>query len=357
LQPWGMYARGSLRATRARRALPPSGEFPIPLCSLRELAGGRPRGALAGPVAGFVRRPLRFLYRRAFRGAARSDRFAAVFEPNHLTIPTERPAVATFHDLSVVERPEWHPREDAANWERSLSASLAATAHFIADSAFTRGRMMEFLGLRGEQITVAHLAPCLRAKRDGVAAIANRSALPARYLLHLGTIEPRKNIGVLLDAYLQLPARIKDTCGLVLCGARGWGDGAFWRALAEHPAAERVACTAYLPRGAADALLAGAAALVIPSRYEGFGLPLAEALTAGVPAIASDIEVFHEVAADAALYALPTDPAAWAAQIARLLDERELAAALARAGTARAGYFSWEKTAATTLAVLREVVG
>lgn len=171
------------------------------------------------------------------------------------------------------------------------------------------------------------------------------------YILGVGTLEPRKNLPTLLDAFARLRASGHDV-ELRLVGRQGWAE----RLRIEPAIAPHVRLTGAVGDAELASLYAGAACFVLPSRYEGFGLPLAEALAAGTPAVASDIPALREVAGDAALYAPPGDAAALARAIGEALDGGPETARRAERGRERARRFTWEACATATLASYRAIL-
>jgi glycosyltransferase involved in cell wall biosynthesis len=182
---------------------------------------------------------------------------------------------------------------------------------------------------------------------------AGPGALPAgtpeRFVLHVGTLEPRKNLPLLLAAWRRLrqaPAHGPETPPLVLAGGFGWRADALRRQVARAAAEGWLVHLGYVTPEELAALYGAAEAAVLPSLYEGFGLPLLEALAAGLPVVASDIPVHREVAGEAALYAPPGEPELFARQVAALLADPELRRRLAAAARRRSQLFSWERAAA-----------
>ncbi len=327
----------------------------IDLVPLSEL--GAPR-RLAWRIPIWARRLVQDRYARRFVAAFARGSYAAVFEPNHLAIDCGGPTVATMHDLSVLEHPQWHPPDRVAMWETGLEASLGATTLWIADSQFTCGRMIELLGIPPERITVASLAARpLAASPSEPARQAPPNELPSHYFLCVGTIEPRKNLLVLLDAWREFLAGGRGDWRLIIAGGIGWGSSDFFRSIQEHPAAGQVLWARHLADAGLAQLLSGADALVLPSLYEGFGLPILEAMAAGTPVICSEIPAFVEVAGSAAARVPPQDVSGWVRTLRRAAAEPQWLASLAEQGTRRAADFSWERCARQHCDVLARVAG
>jgi glycosyltransferase involved in cell wall biosynthesis len=171
----------------------------------------------------------------------------------------------------------------------------------------------------------------------------------------VGTIEPRKNLGRLLDAFEDLHAE-RLTDGLVIVGRRGWLTADFFAQLERSPARDAVIFPGYVPDPDLPAIYAGAQALVFPSLYEGFGLPVLEAMACGTPVVASRASSIPEVGGDAARYFDPRDPDELLTQIRPILSDDALAADLRTQGLAQADRFSWAQTATQTQAVYNSIL-
>lgn len=294
-------------------------------------------------------------YDRALKAARTKGQHAVYFEPNSLGVPCGGPIVATMHDLSVLEHPEWHPVDRVAHWERCIGESLLATTHWIVPSHFTRDRLITVLSVPPNRITVIALAP--RWPGPMTPAPARPTDLPETYFLHLGNLEPRKNLLVLLDAWQLLPARLRESAALVLAGPLGSGDAAYWATLRDHPAAPAVRVTGYLGDRDVHALLTGATALLAPSRYEGFGLPILEAMACDTCVIHSSAGAYPEVAADAAFSIDPADIDGWAAAIRHAAEDSAWRADRILAGHRQAVEFSWDQTANDHVQLLSVLAG
>lgn len=273
--------------------------------------------------------------------------YAGLWEPNQLAAAATDMTVTTIHDLSLLEHPQWHPTDRVKRWEHDIERTLAVTNHWIAVSEFTRSRMIELLGVDAETVSVALLAARRLIYPQGPVLEAERAALglPRRYLLHVGTLEPRKNISILLDAYAHLTPAERGACGLVLAGGIGWGSNSFWQSLINHRMADYTLTTGYVSDGDLGVLIAGAEALLQPSFYEGFGLPILEAMACGCPVFCSDIASFHEVGGGVSWFIDPSDGGAWADVMRQVIDEPACLRQRGDAGRKRAAQFTWQKTA------------
>ena len=280
-------------------------------------------------------------------------RNAVLFAPNFILPRAFRLArgatVATVHDLAFRRLP-WTVRDETrAALEAQFQRTLARAAAVITVSRAVRGELLAGEPIGAARVTAIHHGPGHLSGRTGGAPPAGT---PARYVLHVGTVEPRKNVGLLLAVWEAWAAEDPAAPALLLCGRRGWKSGALHAAFGRAAAAGWLRRPGYVDDDALAALYRGALAVVCPSRYEGFGLPLVEALAAGAPVVASDIPVFREVAGAAALFAPADDPAAWKRTLAELARDESLRRRLSRLGRERAGAFDWTAAAARTRGVL-----
>lgn len=333
-QPVGFCAR--------KRPPAPSSRTSATTLRLRPLRNIRP-AVDAGPVRRWVQRRLLRAYDRRLHAERASGDYAAYFEPGHLAVPCDGPTVATMHDLSVLDCPQWHPPHRAAYWQECLETAVASTDCWIAVSAFTKHRMVERLGIATGRIEVIPLAPRPLPQAGDPTALQDQRGLPETYLLHLGALEPRKNLHALLDAWAATPG--PGGAKLIFAGPTGWGSRDYWKSLRQHPAAESVLATGPISDDLVALLLAGARAVLAPSHYEGFGLPIVEAMAAGTPVVCSTAEAFAEVAGDAADFVDPADTNGWAQAIERACTDDDWRAQRRQAGLARASRFSWHETA------------
>jgi glycosyltransferase involved in cell wall biosynthesis len=265
--------------------------------------------------------------------------------------------VFTLHDLTFLSHHLLHTLRNRLDTLLALSQAVRAGARFIAVSAHTREQALRFLRLRPERVAVVRWAadPAFRPLADpgAVAAVKARLGVDRPYLLSVGSLEPRKNITTLVDAFTRLPAALRDRHALVIVGGPGWRNREIVERLERAAAECAVIRAGAVPLPDLVALYNGAVALAYPSLAEGFGLPVLEAMACGTPVVTSCVSSLPEVAGDAALLVDPHDAAGLSAALGRLLAEPALRAELRRRGLARAATFSWRRTALETLEVYR----
>lgn len=254
------------------------------------------------------------------------------------------PAVAMVHDLTPRTHPHRHTLANRFCFNAYFEESLERAAVVVVGSAATAGVLdAELPRIRSRIVRISYgvdseLSPAPPGE-DG-RAIRRRFAAGRPYLLHLGTLEPRKGVLRLLEAWESLHHDLAAPPDLVLAGSPGWGYHAIASRCAASPFAQQVHLPGYVDRADARELLRHAAAFVLASEVEGFGLPLAEAIACGTPSVASDIPALRESGGDAALFADPSDPAALADAIRHAL-EPAVAATLRERANRRAGELGW----------------
>jgi glycosyltransferase involved in cell wall biosynthesis len=277
----------------------------------------------------------------------------------HLLLPLRSiPTVLTVHDLIFRHLPEHH--KPLNRWYLNLTMPLYCrrATHVIAISECTRHDLVAAYGLPPEKVTVVYEAADFRFRpqpSEAVAAVRARYGLPDRYLLFVGTIEPRKNLTRLLSAFEVVHAE-GLTDGLTIVGKRGWLYGDFFARLEASPVRNAVLFPGYVPDEDLPAVYAGAQALVFPSLYEGFGLPVLEAMACGAPVVASHVSSIPEVGGEAALFFDPTDTDEMAQTIRCLLHDAALRGEVQVRGLTQATRFSWERAADETRAVYDAVL-
>lgn len=302
--------------------------------------------------------PLPVLYDAwSWFGGPRMGRSVPEADLVHVTVPIspprERvPVVATVHDVLPVTNPEWFSDRGVALMRRGLEAIVASAAAVVVPSESTRRGCVD-LGVDPARLQVIPWgAPGVpEVTAEEVRSMEQRHGLRAPYVCFVGTAEPRKGLSVLVDALRTLGRRDLQ---LALAGPRGWGDAGVDR-LGEVPGG--VVELGHVPRRDLSVLEFGAAAVVLPSLAEGFGLPVLESLAAGAVVVTSSGTACAEVAGDAALTVPPGDARALAEQIGLVLEDAPTAHELRDRGRIRAASFTWSATAAGMERVYRSVLG
>ncbi|MFO7916561.1 MAG: glycosyltransferase family 1 protein [Anaerolineae bacterium] len=285
-----------------------------------------------------------------------------LYVPAHV-LPWLHPprCVVSVHDLGYLHYPQAHTRWARRYLDLSTRFNVRSARRIIADSRATRRDLISHYRVKPEKIVVAH-----PAGTPGLAPVTDPTELERirhtyhtgeRYFCYVGTLQPRKNLDTLLKAFAALLAReeIADNVKLVLAGKRGWKCKEIVELARSKALRERVVLPGYVPSQDLPALLSGALAYVLPSLYEGFGLPVLEAMACETPVICSDVSSLPEVAGDAAIYVSPHDVEGWARAMARIHHDEGLGHELIARGRKQVEAFSWERCARTVLAALETV--
>ncbi len=283
--------------------------------------------------------------------------------PNYVLMPFAGPAATTVHDLSWLNFPETHPPERVRFLDRHLPRTLEQASIVFVDSAFIADEIVTRLGVPRTKLRVVPLgvdaAYRPRARDELRAVLAVHGLADRAYLLVVATQEPRKNLARLARAYAALPEALRVRHPLVIVGARGWLNAELERVLAPLEARAEVRRLGYVVEGELPLLYAGAHAFAFPSLYEGFGLPVLEAMASGVPVLTSNVSSLPEIARDAggdiALLVDPLDELALRDGLLRLLEDHEWRDAAALRGVQRARAFTWAGCVDATVAVYREM--
>ncbi|MGZ8225175.1 MAG: glycosyltransferase family 4 protein [Methylococcaceae bacterium] len=303
----------------------------------------------------------RFLQQNRFTHGLGSNRAELYHEPNFLAFKFNGPSVITVHDLSWIRFPLTHPVERVRAMNMYFEPGLNRAAFILTDSEFVKRELMDVFGVKPERIKPVLLGvePLFypRTVVDTRSVLNRYNLVHGRYLLAVGTLEPRKNLQVALRAYMQLPQQIRKEFPLVLVGMNGWRTSALELQIAPLVQAGDVRQIGYLPREELAMVTAGALTLIYPSIYEGFGLPPLEAMACGVPVIASEVSSLPEVVGDTGLLINPHDDQAVAQAIQRLVDDHDFRRQLAQKALARSAEFTWDKCTKQTIDVYRQVLG
>jgi alpha-1,3-rhamnosyl/mannosyltransferase len=303
---------------------------------------------------------MRALRQASFWLGARRHRIDLYHAPNFMPLRFSGPTVITVHDLSFLRYPETHPAERVRVMNRRVPQAIATCDYVLVDSEFVRQEVLEAYGPPPEKVVTTHLGVSARFRpmtADETRLVLGRHGLEhGKYVLSVGTLEPRKNLGGTLEAFARLPASLQSRYPLALVGMMGWHMEQLGERLRKLSAGGTVRALGYVDDADLPYLYAGAAAFIYPSVYEGFGLPVLEALAAGVPVVTSSRASLKEVAGAEAAALEPDDFAGLSAALRKALehDATDTAGCARRVAWARS--FSWERCAEQTLAVYRRAL-
>jgi len=223
-------------------------------------------------------------------------------------------------------------------------------------SDYVRNEIIDDIGLPPRCVTAVHLAPAsvfFPRKITEVKEVLANHGWPDEYILFVGTLEPRKNLSLLIKALTMTKTKIP----LILTGWQGWGDKKWMQLISERELQHRIFFTGHVDEETLACLYSGASAFVFPSLYEGFGLPILEAMACGCPVICSNAASMPEVAGEAALLINPTDEGALAYALDCVLTDSQLQQSMIQQGIKRTQQFSWRETAVKTMDIFHQVVG
>lgn len=305
------------------------------------------------PFRGTVRQVARHL---GFARGLRRYNVDLYHEQNYVPLSYDVPVVITIHDLSWLRYPEAHPLDRVRWLSRGVPQAIDRARRILVDSDFVRNEVLATFNVDSAKVQTTHLGvqTCFCPRdADGTARTLHPLGLRhGSYVLTVGTIEPRKNLGHMLEAHALLPSALRERFPLVIAGAAGWHSSrTVTRLRSESDPCVRF--LGYVDRQALPDLYAGAALFAFASLYEGFGLPPLEAMASGVPVVVSERASLPEVVGDAGVSTDPMDPEATANKLRALLEDPLARADLAARGLERARAFTWSACARTTLAAYR----
>ncbi|RON59829.1 glycosyltransferase family 1 protein [Pseudomonas fluorescens] len=282
-------------------------------------------------------------------------------EPSLWPLAFDGPTVITLHDLTHLHFPETQPLARLKEIERRLAIGVQQARLILTDSQAIADEAQAYFGLPAERFVVAPLGVAARfhpREANVISAVLKAHAVTAReYFLCVGTLEPRKNLSLALRAHALLPEGVRERFPLLIVGMAGWQREQFSDELRQALASGQVCLLGYLPDEQVAQLLAGARALIFPSLYEGFGLPVLEAMACGTPVVLTRSSAMPEVAGGAGNYIEADDADGLREMMSRLIDDQAHWQVCREAGLQQAQLFSWERCARATAGAYRQAMG
>jgi len=273
--------------------------------------------------------------------------------PNYYLPHKLERSVTTFHDISIFTCPQYHTKDRVHYMKKALLESLHSASLILTVSEFSRKEIIDYFNYPAEKVITTKLACSDSYKpRDEIEcrSILDKYQLAWQgYSLYIGTMEPRKNIKGLLQAYEMLPAELRSRYPIVLSGYRGWEDSNLWRIVDKGTREGWIQYLGYVPDHDLPYLYAAAKIFVYPSFYEGFGLPVLEAMSCGVPVVCSNVSSLPEVIGDAGLASDPNDVYALRDDIYKALQDISWRQFSKERGLELSKLFSWEDCAKKTI--------
>ncbi len=302
----------------------------------------------------------RALEQHKFSQGARERGIQLYHEPNFLSHAFHGPTVITAHDLSWIRYPETHPAERVEIMNRLFPRSLSRANHVITDASFTRDEIIREFGVAPDRITAIPLAARAifrpRTELECAPALRECGLSFREFILCVGTLEPRKNLELVIRTYAGMPTEFRARIPLVLVGMKGWLTSSLDSLIQTLVASGQVRPLGFTTDDELAALYASATVLVYPSLYEGFGLPPLEAMASGTPVIVSNRSTLPEVVGDAGIQIEPDDSASLRGALLRLCEDPIYWSERAEACLDQASQFSWQRCARETLKIYRQVL-
>lgn len=302
----------------------------------------------------------RYVQQFQFNRVPQQKKIDLYHEPCFLAFKSNKPTVLTVHDLSWIRFPETHPQQRIDAMNRYFPPSLARASNIITISEFVKRELMSVFGVAEDRIHAIPLAvePTFRPhdELETQATLKKYDLKHGQYFLSVGTLEPRKNLQVVLKAYQRLSKAIRQRHPLIIVGMKGWNTSEIEQQIAPLVAAGEIRQLGFLPREDLVKVTAGALSMLYLSIYEGFGFPPLEAMACGVPVIASNVASMPEVIGDCGFLQAPHDEVLLTETMQLLVEDQKQRDHFAALGLSRSQIFSWETCARQTLALYYQTV-
>ena len=287
-----------------------------------------------------------------FKLGAQKQKADIYHELNYVPLPYEGPQVVTVFDMSLIRYPETHPKDRRSYFESYFKSRLGNASHFITISDFSKRELTELFDVHPEKITTIYLGGLEFTKPNPNFT----EKLPEKYFLYLGNLEPRKNVPMLLRAYAEAKAKEKHLPKLILAGSPTWLSDEIFETIRSKDLGDSVIVKGYVPLPDLPYYYRNALAFLFPSKYEGFGLPVLEAMGEGTPVIVSDSSSLPEVVGDSGIL-LPCDcEPLWTKAMIDVFQNEALRSELSKKAAERAKLFSWGQCAKETRAVYEKTL-
>jgi alpha-1,3-rhamnosyl/mannosyltransferase len=281
-------------------------------------------------------------------------------DPNYLLFPFAGKKVITVHDLSFMRHPDAHPAIRVNAMKKYFPQAIKQADAIITDSYFSKRELLEYYDVNPNKVFPIHLGVedkfCPRKESECSDCIEKYNLQYRNYILVVGTLEPRKNLSLVLKAYQILPDDIRKKYPLVVVGMKGWGTPEIEEQMKPLEKKKQLKLLGYVPEQDLPLLYAAAKLFVYPSLYEGFGLPPLEAMASGIPVITSDQASLPEVVGKAGVQVGSCDVDGLMQEMKKILKQGEYWSSLREAGLVQASKFSWKKCADETISVYKSLL-